>query len=94
MLVQLRENFLVHLRHHSERPPLPLRLALRQQSEVRYFGAREQGAAAFGHAATQAPQPMHAAASMARSALSLGTGIAIPVGSAAGWNGDKASRGG
>ena len=37
-------------------------------------------AEAFGQAATQAPQPMQAAASMARSAASLGTGIALPSG--------------
>src|SRR3712207_8884538 len=30
---------------------------------------------AFGHAAAQAPQPMHAAASMAWSAFGFGTGI-------------------
>ena len=39
----------------------------------------------FGHAATQAPQPMQAAASNAASASSFGTGIelasgAVPVG--------------
>ena len=33
-------------------------------------------AEALGHAATQAPQPMHAAASNARSASCLGTGVA------------------
>ena len=32
-------------------------------------------AAELGHAATHAPQPMHAAASKAVSAASLGTGI-------------------
>ena len=37
-------------------------------------------AEAFGQAATQAPQPMQAAASMARSAFSLGTGKALPSG--------------
>ena len=37
-------------------------------------------AEAFGQAATQAPQPMQAAASMARSASALGTGIALPSG--------------
>src|SRR5947208_16943635 len=41
-------------------------------------------AEALGHAATQAPHPMHAAASIARSASHLGTGIefasgALPV---------------
>src|SRR4030095_4829064 len=35
---------------------------------------------AFLHAATQAPHPMHCAASMARSALVLGTRIALPSG--------------
>ncbi len=37
-------------------------------------------AEAFGHMATQAPQPMQAAASMARSAFSLGTRMALPSG--------------
>jgi len=37
-------------------------------------------AEALGHAATQAPQPMHAAASMALSAAILGTGTALPSG--------------
>ncbi len=37
-------------------------------------------AEAFGQAATQAPQPMQAAASMARSAFSLGTGMALASG--------------
>ena len=37
-------------------------------------------AEAFGQAATQAPQPMQAAASIARSAFSFGTGIALPSG--------------
>src|SRR5947208_13825117 len=37
-------------------------------------------AEALGQAATQAPQPMQAAASMARSAAGLGTGIALPSG--------------
>jgi hypothetical protein len=35
---------------------------------------------AFGHIATHAPQPMHAAASIARSDSGLGTGIALPSG--------------
>src|SRR5438128_4732082 len=35
---------------------------------------------ALGHAATHAPQPMQAAASMARSAEVFGTGIALPSG--------------
>src|SRR5436190_8016796 len=35
---------------------------------------------AFLHAATHAPQPMHAAESMATSATSLGIGIALPSG--------------
>jgi hypothetical protein len=35
---------------------------------------------ALGQAATQAPQPMHCAASIAMSACSFGTGIALPSG--------------
>jgi hypothetical protein len=44
------------------------------------FAPVNNAADAFGQAATQAPHPMHAAASIARSALSLGTGIAFPSG--------------
>jgi len=35
---------------------------------------------AFLHAATQAPQPMHAAESIATSATSLGIGMLLPSG--------------
>ena len=41
-------------------------------------------AAPFGHAATHAPQPMHAAASIAASATGFGIGIEVAVGRAAG----------
>ncbi len=44
------------------------------------FAAVNSMAEAFGQAATHAPQPMHAAASMARSASSLRTGIALASG--------------
>ena len=44
------------------------------------FAPVNSAAEAFGHAATQAPQPMQAAASMARSASSLGTRIVLPSG--------------
>src|SRR5262245_21205986 len=44
------------------------------------FAAVNSIAEALGQAATQAPQPMHAAASIARSAFSLGTGMALPSG--------------
>lgn len=37
-------------------------------------------AEALGHAATQAPHPMQAAASIAMSASALGTGMALPSG--------------
>ena len=37
-------------------------------------------AAPFGHAATQAPQPMHAAASIAASATGFGIGIRLASG--------------
>src|ERR1700693_891951 len=39
------------------------------------FAAVKSIADAFGHAAAQAPQPMHAAASIERSALCFGIGI-------------------
>src|SRR5207249_5607979 len=44
------------------------------------FAAVNSMAAAFGHAATQAPQPMHVAASKARSASSLRTRMALASG--------------
>ena len=44
-------------------------------------------AEALGQAATQAPQPMHAAASMACSARSLGDGYRVAVRGAAGIGG-------
>ena len=49
-------------------------------------------AALFGQAATQAPQPMHAAASMAASATSLGIEREVGVGGGAGGGGDVAAR--
>ena len=42
MLVQLPKTLRVHLRHHAQRAPMPLRLALRQQAEVRDLRAGEQ----------------------------------------------------
>ena len=44
------------------------------------FAATKSIAEAFWHAATHAPQPMHAAASKAASALGLGTGVALASG--------------
>ena len=44
------------------------------------MAATKSMAEALGQAATQAPQPMQAAASMARSAFSLGIGMALPSG--------------
>jgi hypothetical protein len=44
------------------------------------FAPTKSIAAALGQAATQAPQPMHAAASIAWSASVFGTGIALPSG--------------
>ena len=44
------------------------------------LAATNSMALAFLQAATQAPQPMHAAASIARSASSLGTGSALASG--------------
>ena len=69
----------------------PLGLALRQQAEVGDLGAGEQHAEPFGQAATQAPQPMQAAASNAPSASALGTGIGVRLGRAAGRRGDVAA---
>jgi hypothetical protein len=48
-------------------------------------------AEALGQAATQAPQPMQAAASIARSAFSFGTGIALASWAPAGVHRDEAA---
>ncbi len=45
----------------------------------------------FGHAATQAPQPMQVAASNAWSASSFGTGEVVGLGRRAGRRGDEAA---
>ena len=74
----------VHRRDHGVYARSALRLALRQEAQVRDLRARRRGIAeAFVQAATQAPQPMQAAASMARSASGFGIGIALRVGRAA-----------
>jgi len=71
----------IHGGDHVRHPPVFFDFALRQQAEVREtFAATKSIALAFLQAATQAPQPMHCAASMARSASSLGTGIALASG--------------
>jgi len=57
------------------------------------LGAVNNAAAALGHAATQAPHPMHAAASMARSAFFLGTGMALPSGPLPVGRGDEPAAG-
>src|SRR5688572_22749693 len=44
------------------------------------FAAVNRFAAPLGHAATQAPQPMHSAASIAASATGLGIGIRLASG--------------
>ena len=44
------------------------------------LAAVKSDALALGHAATHAPQPMHCAASMARSAASFAMGTALPSG--------------
>ena len=48
-------------------------------------------AEAFGQAATQAPQPMQAAASMASSASGFGTGMALASGALPVRHGDEAA---
>ena len=71
----------------------PLGLALRQQRRGgETLAATNSMAEAFGQAATQAPQPMQAAASIAGSASSLGTGNRVGVGRAAGGRRDEAAR--
>ena len=79
------ERLASHGGHHVQRSLVALRLALWQHVEVRDLGRVKSMAAAFGHAATHAPHPMHAAASNAVSAASLGTRMAaasgpLPVG--------------
>ena len=67
------ETFGVHLRDHFFNTFLALRLALRQQTQCDTFADVNNIADAFGQAATHAPQPMHAAASNARSESCFGT---------------------
>src|SRR5215471_16233483 len=51
---------------------------MRARCEI--FAPMNKCAEAFLHAATHAPQPMHAAASMARSDVDLGTRMELPSG--------------
>ena len=53
---------------------------MRQDAGGHTFAERNSEADALGHDATQAPQPMQAAASMARSCMALGTGWALASG--------------
>lgn len=67
----------VHLGDHRERTSIPLGLSLRQKPEMGDLRRGEKRRRAFGQAATHVPHPMQTAASMALSALSLGTRIAF-----------------
>ena len=66
----------VVLLDHVDHAFPPLGLALRQLPRCAILAPRNSDAEPFGHAATQAPQPMQAAAVNARSAFGLGTGVA------------------
>jgi hypothetical protein len=71
----------VHLRDHaSARARSALGLALRQEARWETLAAVNSIAEAFGQAATQAPQPMQAAASIAQLGVLLGDGIALASG--------------
>ena len=72
----ITETFRVHLPHHFQHPRLVRSGApCGKNARCETFAAVKSMADAFGQAAAQAPQPMHAAASIARSALCFGTGI-------------------
>ena len=79
-LVQAPKPLGVHLRDHGQTRSARSGWPWGRRPRCETLAAVNSMAEAFGHAATQAPQPMHAAASMARSALALGTGMALPSG--------------
>src|ERR1700730_14107990 len=56
------------------------------------FAPVNKDAEALGHAATQAPQPMQAAASIEVSAAGFGTGMALPSGALRAGTGMKPAR--
>ena len=68
----ISESKFVHFFNHRYCAPVFFRGSLRQIVQMRDFAAVNNIAAALGQAATQAPQPMHAAASIAFSTVSLG----------------------
>ena len=87
------KRFRVHLRHHPQRAQSRSGWPCGSNPRCAIFAPVNSAAEAFGHAATHAPQPMQAAASMARSASSFGTRIALPSGALPVGNGDiSASR--
>jgi len=69
-----------HGRHHVQRSLVALRLARGSALRCVTLAEVNSMAAALGHAATQAPQPIHAAASNAVSAASFPTRIALASG--------------
>src|SRR5437870_7678707 len=74
------EPLRVHLRHQVHHPGGALGLTLGSSPRCDTLAATNNIAEALGQAATQAPHPMHAAASIARSASRFGTGIAFASG--------------
>ena len=79
------EAFVVHRGDHIQYPRLAFGLALWQRVRWAILAEVNSVAEPFGQAATQAPQPMQAAFSKARSASGLRTGVAcasgaLPVG--------------
>jgi hypothetical protein len=65
------ETLPVVLVDHGQRAGVAFGLALGQQAQGGDFGGQEQRRRAWGHAATQAPQPMQVAASKAGVGLLL-----------------------
>jgi len=75
VVAAVSETQFIHFLNHFKGASCRFRLSLWQKHKMGNLGASESIAEALGQAATQAPQPMHAAASMASSAICAGTGM-------------------
>ena len=69
------EALVIHLRDHRDARRYRSGCPCGRSPRCEIFAAVNNDAEAFGHAATHAPQPMHAAASIASSAFCFGIGM-------------------
>jgi hypothetical protein len=74
------ESLVIVLRHHADNPRVALGLPWLSRPRWVIFAAVNSMAEPFGQAATHAPHPMQVAASKARSASLLPTGLACASG--------------